>query len=46
MKKHLKNGKYVSMGFGFVEFDSVDTALRICKDLQVTICRSGHYSVG
>ncbi|KAJ8432910.1 hypothetical protein Cgig2_004584 [Carnegiea gigantea] len=26
IKKHLKNGKNVSMGFGFLEFDSVDTA--------------------
>lgn len=23
------------MGFGFIEFDSVDTALKVCKDLQV-----------
>ncbi|GFQ07896.1 probable RNA-binding protein 19 [Phtheirospermum japonicum] len=36
IKKHLKNGKNVSMGFGFIEFDSVDTALRICRDLQGT----------
>ncbi|KAH9741642.1 nucleotide binding [Citrus sinensis] len=26
VKKHLKNGKNVSMGFGFIEFDSVETA--------------------
>ncbi|KAK6162944.1 hypothetical protein DH2020_002785 [Rehmannia glutinosa] len=36
IKKHLKNGKNVSMGFGFIEFDSVDTAVRICRDLQGT----------
>lgn len=35
VKKHVKNGKNVSMGFGFVEFDSVDTATNVCKDLQV-----------
>ncbi|KAJ8763754.1 hypothetical protein K2173_003536 [Erythroxylum novogranatense] len=37
IKKHLKSGKNVSMGFGFVEFDSVETATNICKDLQVII---------
>lgn len=36
MKKHVKKGKNVSMGFGFVEFDSVETATGVCKDLQVT----------
>ncbi|KAK6140463.1 hypothetical protein DH2020_025796 [Rehmannia glutinosa] len=36
IKKHLKNGENVSMGFGFIEFDSVDTAVRICRDLQGT----------
>lgn len=35
MKKHLKNGKNVSMGFGFVEFDSTETATSVCSDLQV-----------
>lgn len=35
VKKHMKNGKNVSMGFGFVEFDSVDAATNVCKDLQV-----------
>jgi hypothetical protein len=35
VKKHVKNGKMVSMGFGFVEFDSVETATSVCKDLQV-----------
>ncbi|KAG2574630.1 hypothetical protein PVAP13_7KG345900 [Panicum virgatum] len=34
VKKHVKNGKNVSMGFGFVEFDSVETATSVCKDLQ------------
>jgi multiple RNA-binding domain-containing protein 1 len=36
VKKHVKKGKNVSMGFGFVEFDSVETATGVCKDLQVT----------
>jgi len=35
VKKHLKNGKNVSMGFGFVEFDSTETATSVCNDLQV-----------
>lgn len=35
MKKHLKNGKNLSMGFGFIEFDSVETATNVCTDLQV-----------
>lgn len=37
VKKHIKNGKNVSMGFGFVEFDSVETATSVCKDLQVPL---------
>lgn len=41
IKKHLKNGKNVSMGFGFLEFDSVDTAIHICRDLQGTVL-DGH----
>ncbi|CAK9144578.1 unnamed protein product [Ilex paraguariensis] len=41
VKKHLKNGKNVSMGFGFIEFDSVDTATAVCKDLQGTVL-DGH----
>ncbi|CAN6236209.1 unnamed protein product [Urochloa humidicola] len=41
VKKHVKNGKNVSMGFGFVEFDSVETATNVCKDLQGTIL-DGH----
>ncbi|XP_042026020.1 multiple RNA-binding domain-containing protein 1-like [Salvia splendens] len=41
IKKHVKNGKTLSMGFGFVEFDSVDTALKVCKDLQGSVL-DGH----
>lgn len=41
VKKHLKNGKMLSMGFGFIEFDSVDTAVKVCKDLQGTVL-DGH----
>ncbi|KAK0599521.1 hypothetical protein LWI29_006021 [Acer saccharum] len=41
VKKHLKNGKNVSMGFGFIEFDSMETAGYVCKDLQGTIL-DGH----
>nr|XP_043622445.1 multiple RNA-binding domain-containing protein 1 [Erigeron canadensis] len=41
IKKHLKNGKNVSMGFGFLEFDSVDTAVHVCKNLQGTVL-DGH----
>ncbi|KAL8508685.1 hypothetical protein ACS0TY_019075 [Phlomoides rotata] len=41
VKKHVKNGKTVSMGFGFIEFDSVDTAVKVCKDLQGTVL-DGH----
>ncbi|XP_060195595.1 uncharacterized protein LOC132624868 [Lycium barbarum] len=41
VEKHVKNGKNVSMGFGFVEFDSVDTAINVCKDLQGTVL-DGH----
>lgn len=39
--KHVKNGKNLSKGFGFIEFDSVDTATRTCKDLQGTVL-DGH----
>ncbi|KAI3973091.1 hypothetical protein MKX01_019749 [Papaver californicum] len=35
VKKHLKNGKNVSMGFGYIELDSVETPTKVCKDLQV-----------
>ncbi|KAK4440384.1 putative RNA-binding protein 19 [Sesamum alatum] len=41
VKKHVKNGKNVSMGFGFLEFDSVDTAVNVCRDLQGTVL-DGH----
>ncbi|XP_054798328.1 uncharacterized protein LOC129303204 isoform X2 [Prosopis cineraria] len=41
VKKHLKNGKQVSMGFGFIEFDSVETATNVCRDLQGTVL-DGH----
>ncbi|CAA2934592.1 multiple RNA-binding domain-containing 1 isoform X1 [Olea europaea subsp. europaea] len=41
VKKHLKNGKKVSMGFGFIEFDSIDTAVNVCRDLQGTVL-DGH----
>lgn len=35
IKKHLKNGKNLSTGFGFVELDSIETATNVCRDLQV-----------
>ncbi|KAI3925857.1 hypothetical protein MKW92_019338 [Papaver armeniacum] len=41
VKKHMKHGKNVSMGFGFIELDSVETATKVCKDLQGTIL-DGH----
>uniref|UniRef100_A0ACD5YZU6 Uncharacterized protein n=1 Tax=Avena sativa TaxID=4498 RepID=A0ACD5YZU6_AVESA len=41
VKKHVKKGKNVSMGFGFVELDSVETATSVCKDLQGTVL-DGH----
>ncbi|KAF5811229.1 putative RNA recognition motif domain, nucleotide-binding alpha-beta plait domain superfamily [Helianthus annuus] len=41
IKKHMKNGKNVSMGFGFLEFDTVDTAVHVCRDLQGTVL-DGH----
>ncbi|XVE86462.1 hypothetical protein DITRI_Ditri18aG0036100 [Diplodiscus trichospermus] len=41
VKKHLKNGKQVSMGYGFIEFDSVETATNVCRDLQGTVL-DGH----
>ncbi|XWS12276.1 hypothetical protein CRYUN_Cryun37aG0075600 [Craigia yunnanensis] len=41
VKKHLKNGNQVSMGYGFIEFDSVETATNVCRDLQGTIL-DGH----
>lgn len=41
VKKHLKNGKNLSMGFGFIEFDTVETATNVCGDAQGTIL-DGH----
>ncbi|KAF8412655.1 hypothetical protein HHK36_000623 [Tetracentron sinense] len=41
VKKHLKNGKNVSMGFGFIELDSAETAASVCRDLQGTVL-DGH----
>ncbi|KAG5531353.1 hypothetical protein RHGRI_026095 [Rhododendron griersonianum] len=41
VKKHSKNGKNVSVGFGFLEFDCVETAVTVCKDLQGTVL-DGH----
>ncbi|KAF8102905.1 hypothetical protein N665_0190s0022 [Sinapis alba] len=34
--KHVKNGKNVSSGYGFLEFDSVETATSVYRDLQGT----------
>jgi RNA recognition motif-containing protein len=39
-KKQSKAGKPLSMGFGFVEFDSVDTAKTVCQTLQVLLLSS------
>ncbi|KAL3679101.1 hypothetical protein R1sor_022057 [Riccia sorocarpa] len=36
-----KGGKALSMGFGFVEFDSVETATEVCKQFQGTVLE-GH----
>ncbi|KAJ8620031.1 hypothetical protein MRB53_028560 [Persea americana] len=41
IKQHLKKGKNVSMGFGFIEFDSVETATSVCRDLQGSVLE-GH----
>ncbi|KAK9152588.1 hypothetical protein Sjap_000068 [Stephania japonica] len=41
VNKHVKKGKSLSMGFGFIEFDSVETAINIRKDLQGTVL-DGH----
>ncbi|XP_010434383.1 PREDICTED: multiple RNA-binding domain-containing protein 1 isoform X3 [Camelina sativa] len=35
--KHVKNGKTLSRGYGFVEFDSVETATSVYRDLQGTV---------
>ncbi|KAI0498956.1 hypothetical protein KFK09_019854 [Dendrobium nobile] len=41
VKKHVKNGKNLSMGFGFIEFDTVETATNVCRDAPGTIL-DGH----
>ncbi|KAL5722289.1 hypothetical protein ACHQM5_005827 [Ranunculus cassubicifolius] len=41
IRKHLHHGKTVSRGFGFIEFDSADTAANVLNDLQGTIL-DGH----
>ncbi|CAA6669865.1 unnamed protein product [Spirodela intermedia] len=41
VKKHIKNGKNVSMGYGFIEFESLETATYVCSQLQGTIL-DGH----
>ncbi|GJS99589.1 multiple RNA-binding domain-containing protein 1 isoform X1 [Tanacetum coccineum] len=41
IQKHVKNGKNLSKGFGFLEFDTVDTALQVSRDLQGTVL-DGH----
>ena len=35
-KKPSKSGKPLSMGFGFVEFDSMESAKLVCQNLQVS----------
>ncbi|KAL2609507.1 hypothetical protein R1flu_028080 [Riccia fluitans] len=40
-KPNKKGGKALSMGFGFVEFDSVETATEVCKQFQGTVLE-GH----
>ncbi|KMS99233.1 hypothetical protein BVRB_2g046710 [Beta vulgaris subsp. vulgaris] len=41
IQKHLKNGKNLSTGYGFVELDSIETATNVCRDLQGTVL-DGH----
>ncbi|GKE24941.1 multiple RNA-binding domain-containing protein 1 isoform X1, partial [Tanacetum coccineum] len=41
IQKHVKNGKNLSKGFGFLEFDTVDTALQVSRELQGTVL-DGH----
>ncbi|KAF7803955.1 multiple RNA-binding domain-containing protein 1 [Senna tora] len=41
VNKHMRNGKHVSRGFGFIEFDSLETATNACRDLQGTVL-DGH----
>ncbi|EFJ12267.1 hypothetical protein SELMODRAFT_182522 [Selaginella moellendorffii] len=40
-RKPSKTGASLSMGFGFVEFDSADTAERVCKEMQGSVL-DGH----
>ncbi|KAL8138053.1 hypothetical protein V2J09_004054, partial [Rumex salicifolius] len=40
IQKHLKKGKNVSKGFGFIEFDSAETTANACKDLQGSVLDS------
>ncbi|XP_056849505.1 multiple RNA-binding domain-containing protein 1 [Raphanus sativus] len=35
--KHVKKGKCLSTGYGFVEFDSIETATSVYRDLQETV---------
>lgn len=37
VKKQIKKGQHVSMGFGFLEFDSVETSTSVCSNLQVIV---------
>ncbi|CAA7026873.1 unnamed protein product [Microthlaspi erraticum] len=39
--KHVKDGKKVSKGYGFVEFDSIETATSAFRDVQGTVL-DGH----
>ncbi|XP_056171065.1 uncharacterized protein LOC130139040 isoform X2 [Syzygium oleosum] len=35
--KQMANGEQVSLGCGSIEFDSVETATRVCRDLHKTV---------
>lgn len=35
VKKHMVSGKIMSRGFGFIEFDCVETARNACQSFQV-----------
>ncbi|XP_078438055.1 nucleotide/nucleic acid binding protein [Wolffia australiana] len=41
VKKHMKNGKSLSMGYGFIELDSLETATEVVSQLQGTVL-DGH----
>ncbi|KAL5730232.1 hypothetical protein ACHQM5_003080 [Ranunculus cassubicifolius] len=41
VQRYMRNGKLISQGFGFVEFDSVQTARNMCESLQGSIL-DGH----